>query len=141
MAPQSVVNDLKWWEERYVALTAKLGDVARQLAFAGIAGIWVVGNVESSGPELPPTLVLAAFLFLLGLATDLIHAVVAVMDAEHVATKLREGDRSVLNPERFSVWLRFLDKAPRVLFWCKLVAIGTGYLPLLSHVARVLSIR
>lgn len=65
------------YRDSYYEFTDKASNVARQLAFAGIAFIWIFRN-ETVGPiAIPKQLVLPAMLLVGGLAADLLHYVVA----------------------------------------------------------------
>lgn len=46
---------LKKIQEQYYLQTTRASDVARQLAFAGIAAIWVFKTDSSTGPPCQPT--------------------------------------------------------------------------------------
>ena len=117
------------------AFREKAGDIARQLAFAGIAVVWLFKIDSPSGFVFPVGLVRAISLFVLTLITDL---------AEYVIGALiwQANPRSILRArtER-TVWARFIfaihtmsggsqelvARPVRWLFWLKIAFVGAGY--------------
>ncbi len=69
---------LKDAREEYYGYTGKLSDVNRQLAFAGIAVVWIFAAADKSGSiSLPENLVAPLACFVIALAADLLHYVSA----------------------------------------------------------------
>lgn len=61
--------------EAYYSNTGKLSDIVRQLAFAGIAIVWIFKTDVGGRPTVPPDLISAAILLVSGLTLDLLHYV------------------------------------------------------------------
>lgn len=72
--------------EKFHEFSTRLGDTSRAFAFAGIALIWVFKAQAPSGePILPLPLVIAAFLFIIALASDLLRLFIAAFSAQYHA--------------------------------------------------------
>jgi len=115
----------KNWER-----TGRASDVARQLSFAGIAGIWAM---REPGTLLSYSLRLAAALFILALALDFIqYAWSATFWSFWHRRKEKEGAAGELLFPRWFNW---------PADWCfypKLAAVLIGYAVLLSRVTATL---
>jgi hypothetical protein len=68
---------LSEYRQVYYELSGKASDVSRNLAFAGIAVIWLF-KVGDAAPRLPVNLMLPLVLFCVGLAFDLLQYVAGV---------------------------------------------------------------
>jgi hypothetical protein len=64
------LSDLKKDKDYF---TAKCSDINRQLAFAGIAVIWIFKSQNSEGLKIPSELILPILLFVISLFLDLLH--------------------------------------------------------------------
>ena len=116
----------------YYEASGKVSEISRQLAFAGIAVIWVlkVGNDSVSIPY-STELVIPLYCFVAALALDLM---------QYIYKTVAWG---VLN---YLCWKKYLDnnvdiKVPEkinwptnVFFWFKVITIGFGYLQLLFFI-------
>jgi hypothetical protein len=65
-------KDYQWFSD-------KASDLARHLAFAGIAVIWIFKTEGKQIPSIPAGLMLPLILFALALALDLLHYIVATI--------------------------------------------------------------
>jgi len=114
----------------FYTFSGKASDLCRQLAFAGIALIWVFKVNGAAGPSLPPALYWPSALIVSALAFDMAHYVVAsVIWRTFFRQKEREGvtenDESVSHSE----WL----EAPIwILFVIKILFVSSAYILLLS---------
>lgn len=61
------------YRQTYYEFSGKLSDVARHLAFAGIALVWLFRIQEDHVPKIPKELILPAITLALTLAFDLLH--------------------------------------------------------------------
>jgi hypothetical protein len=61
--------------EAYYFNTGKLSDIVRQLAFAGIALVWIFKADIAGRPTIPSDLMPATLLLMAGLTFDLLHYV------------------------------------------------------------------
>jgi len=68
---------LSEYRETYEYFSGKLSDVARQLAFAGIALVWLFKIDIKPVPKVPGELLLPLALIAIGLLCDLLHYIVA----------------------------------------------------------------
>ena len=68
---------LQEYRETFYTFSGKASDLNRQLAFAGIATIWLFKRDVSGTPTLPHELYLPTFLLILSLAFDMLHYCVA----------------------------------------------------------------
>ena len=116
----------------YADFTAKASDVARQLAFAGIAIVWIFRQQAGDKPVLPTELLLPAALFAVTLAFDLLQYIAASISWGLLTWKWRcnwyrdrdklgiEGDRDYLIPKGI--------KTPQLFFFvAKLTTVLTAY--------------
>jgi hypothetical protein len=69
--------DLADVQNTYEVASAKASDIARQLAFAGVAIVWLFSGTTSTDDQLRVTgrLLAAGFFLVIALALDLLHAV------------------------------------------------------------------
>jgi hypothetical protein len=117
---------LEGYDKDYYALSAKAGDVARQLALAGIAVVWLF-KVDSGGVvTLPKVLVLPTFAFAISLAMDLMHYLVATVTWGSFALYQRKINKKadadeIVDPPGFFNW-------PAIVFFtAKSLAVLVGY--------------
>ena len=108
--------------ESYYWYTAEASRVARQLAYAGIALIWIFKSGDATDFSLPYELVLAGFLLALSLLLDFFQYVWASA-AWGALGRLREKAKRTefLAP----AWINWPTDA---LFWLKLMSVGIGFL-------------
>lgn len=119
--------------DHYYTFSGKVSDVARQLCFAGIAVIWIFAVGDSvSGFSLPAELIWPLTFFILGLAFDLLHYLIAaaswgifhrVKEKQHIGEDTDFGAPAYIN------------YAPLTFFWGKAIATLVGYGQLLSAIA------
>jgi hypothetical protein len=119
------VNIDQAWDEFYF-WSGKASDISRQLAFAGIALIWIFKTGPTS-LELPPQLVLAAAALILCLFFDLLQYLANVIIwAFYVPLREREfrvAGKPHTDDFEHSKWI----SAPGWLFFClKMLALGVG---------------
>lgn len=122
---------LKDYRETYYEFSGRTSDIARNLAFAGIALIWVFRVEVGSASVVPPDLILPALMFTLALAADLMHYVLATLiwGTYHRYLEIRRGvecEESLTAP-RFMTWPQ------NAFFVLKIVLVVMGYIALSSH--------
>lgn len=112
----------------YDYFSGKASDIARQLAFAGIAIIWVFKTDQAGRYVVPSELFLPGTLIVLGLALDFLHYIVAtaiwgiynrIKEKQHVGE-----DEDFKAPPIFN-WPAL------IFFWAKVAAIAAAYFFLL----------
>lgn len=117
--------------EHYATQAAKLSDVARALALAGLAVVWIFRN--ESG-QIPLLLFVPAGLFVLALAADLAQYMIAAWNWQTQANLVRRSaeDDEHKVPASANRWPERLHliKAPLVL---------GGFFVLIAHVALSLA--
>jgi len=118
----------------YYELSGKASDVSRQLAFAGIALIWIFH--ETSAPiAIPKPLIWPAALFICGLGFDLLQyatgALIWGAFQRYHEKRLGPDSKKALSAPPWLNW-------PGIFFWSKLALVLAGYGLLLSYVLSVL---
>jgi len=128
---------LEEYRNAYYELTGKASDNARQLAFAGIAVIWVFkSNAAGPGiPLIPKELIWAGLCFCFALGADLLHyaysgAAWGIWARKQERKGLGQEDR-VLAPK----WINWITL---VFFWGKIIAVAAGYGFVTRFVAKLL---
>lgn len=121
---------LSEYRKDYYQLSATASDVARQLAFAGIALIWIFKTGEiNKDLTIPGPLIYAAFYFALALAADLSHYIIAaaIWGIFH-RIKEKELMKQGLNTETADfTHSSKLNWPTNLLFWSKVLLVIIGY--------------
>src|SRR5688572_22594272 len=122
------MSTLADYREAYYTHSGKASDVARQLAFAGIAVIWVLRVQDESTIPLPAALLLPLLLLALSLAADLLQYVSATISwgSFHRYHEKREGHETA-EQIRAPRWLNWPGLA---FFTIKLLLVSAAYLAL-----------
>jgi hypothetical protein len=111
---------------RYSAASAKASEVGRQLAFAGIAIVWLFSGGEtndSGGLDIPPDLLRPGLFLVLTLGFDFLHATYAAGAWGAFGRVLeRRGRTDHIELPRWIHWPSLF------FFWTKLACLGLGYL-------------
>jgi hypothetical protein len=127
---------LSGYRDAYYELSGKASDVARQLAFAGIALIWIFHRESGNPVNIPQQLILPAALLICGLAFDLLQYVSGslIWGAFHRHYEKQLGvdsKRNISAPPYFN-W-------PHIFFfWSKFVFVLLGYFLLLKYILSML---
>jgi hypothetical protein len=116
----------------YYELSGKASDVARQLAFAGIALIWIFHPAGPDPVALPHPLLLPAGCFVLGLGFDLLQYAMGSLIwgafHRHWEQRLGPGSKRSLSAPAYLNW-------PGIcLFWSKLALVLLGYGLLFAYI-------
>lgn len=114
--------------EEYYERTTTASNLARQLAFAGIAIVWIFRTTGANGPALPDALLLPALLLALALAVDLSQYIYAAA-AWGWFHRRKELSGAALD-EEVGQAPRWINWPTNFLFVAKviLVAVAYGYL-------------
>jgi hypothetical protein len=120
------------WDE-YRARTARLSDVSRQLAFAGIALLWLFSN-GAEAPKgvvhLPGRLHAPALALIVALILDLLHPIYSIIGVRHYTRKAEKDRKAEFDlPGWFPL-------PAELLFAAKVVAVGVAYVWLFVSVGR-----
>jgi hypothetical protein len=142
--------------EIYFARSAKASDLARQLALAGLAVIWIFKTDTAGAFAVPHELSLPAFLMMLTLGADLMQFACAALlwggfnrykERELAATlkRLRAAGKTadeagVALNEKWGPAQEFtappaMNYPAIFFFWGKLVVVGIGYANLIQFLA------
>lgn len=119
--------------EQYDQATEKLSEISRNLAFVGIATVWLFSGATADAAELvfPALLLWAAGLFVGSLTLDALHAVANVLALWFKGVRHPDGKNQGWDDEA-----RFPDRvviASEVLTVLKGVLVGGGFVFLLLH--------
>ena len=118
-------------------LTAKLSDVTRQAAYAGLAVIWIFKTGDAATYHLDRSLIWTGVLLALALAFDLAqyacNAALRWFNARQ-EEKIRGVDykgKDITLPKR-------VNRLPYALFALKVALVAAGYAVLIGYLLRVL---
>lgn len=112
----------------YQELSARASDVSRQLAFAGIAVIWIFRVQSAAGDRLTTDLLLPLILFVSALVLDLMQYIIATLTwgwfhRHHEKKKKKDGVTADVDVKAS----KYLNYAPLILFWLKMFAVALAY--------------
>jgi hypothetical protein len=109
----------------YSSYNKSVNEITRQIAYAGIAIIWVFRVTASNQIHVPKGLFIAGFFIGLALFLDYLQYIVGSMIYERFGTrmekKIKTDDEEFQEPEEL---LRPMD----ALFYAKIVAVLAGYI-------------
>lgn len=134
------MNRLSWYIAKYEEFSGKLSDVNRNLAFAGIAVVWVFKQNGSGGPVIPLDLLLPLQLFVYALTFDLLHYVSATIawgcfqKYHDIKTRDLQGDPQIDSHESYLNW------APFTFFVLKIAALVLAYYLLMIRLPFMLCV-
>ena len=121
-------------EEAYEDRSKQASDLCRQLAFAGIALIWVFRIERGASKTLDPGLVWPAIFIVCTLALDFLHYVSAtLLWGAHRRVWEKRFLRDEPIPTEAPRWINWPAIA---FFWLKIGAIAVAYYGILSYLIR-----
>lgn len=120
------------FKEAYQELSGKASDVARQLAFAGIAVVWIFKINDETCIKLPKGLLYPTLLFCFALACDLLQYYIAasiwgIFHRYHEKKALESGEESELYAP---AWF---NRPALTLFALKGIAVIISYIMLITY--------
>jgi hypothetical protein len=125
------------YREDFYTHSGKASDVSRQLAFAGIAVIWIFKTDRAGTFAIPRELLIPSVLIVLALGLDLLQYCVATVTWRVYYRRLENADvheDAVLDQHSIH-W-----EAPiYVIFWLKLLCVFSAYILILKYFLRALS--
>jgi hypothetical protein len=131
------VNSLKEARDCYYETSGKASEISRQLAFAGIAVIWIFKNGPDGNPTIPNDLILAAALFVLALALDFTHYVVkALIWGVYSRYKEKSLQKQGIPLDSDFDFPRAINWPSLVLFWLKIITLLVGQTVLFTYLAH-----
>lgn len=121
------------YKDTYYELSASASSVSRQIAFAGIAFIWVFKKDSPLGISLPSELLWPALFLLIGLTADLLQYISAsviwgVFHRTHESRGCKPDD-SLSAPIS-------LNWPALFFFWSKLIFIALGNITIAAYAAN-----
>lgn len=118
-------SKLSEFKEDYYFFTGKLSDINRQIAFAGIALIWVFKKGENTDFQIDSALILPAILIVCALAVDMFQYIYQSIVWANFYTKknrkYKSEEKKIKSPEYLNIpaWILFGLKVSLVLisYW------------------------
>lgn len=121
----------------YYESSGKAGELTRQLAFAGIAVVWIFKNGPDGAPTIPNDLILAVAAFVLALALDFMHYVVkALIWGGYSHYKERALKAAGISLEADFEFPEYINWPAIALFWLKIVTLLVGQWVLFVYLAH-----
>lgn len=118
------------WDQKNFA-TGKASDIARQLAFAGIAVIWLFKTSDATKP-VPADYLWPLWLFLVALLFDLIQYLYAGI-AWSAFSYIRDGQHGSAGSTEIADASGWLDVPTWIFFGLKMAFMTAGYIALLTN--------
>lgn len=125
-----------WDDVREV--TAKLSDVSRQAAYAGLAVVWIFKTGDASRYHLARSLIWAGALFALTLAFDIAQYAYAAV-AKWRNARREEALRGIGYKGKDIMLPKEIHYVPYALFALKVATVVLGYVIVLDYLFRVLT--
>ncbi len=125
---------LQQYREAYYEHSGKASDSARNLAFAGIAIVWLFRAGSGLDSPLPNPLLLPILLFAATLALDLLHYLVASVTWSvfcRIKEKKEIPEEAELDAPPQLNW------APLFLFYLKIASVMSGYALMIHFLSKV----
>ena len=119
----------------FYALSGKASDISRQLAFAGIAVVWIFKQQGNSVVSVPEGLLVPALLFVIALALDLLQYVVASITWGRfliLAERTDPEDDKVLEASSYA------NVPANILFMFKIASVLLGYFLVIRYFLEIL---
>lgn len=124
---------LSEYRKTYYELSAKASDVSRQLAFAGIAIIWIFKLDSKPIPIIPQSFLLPTILLACALACDLLHYIVGTFIWGNFQwRKEKEKKDGETDPDLIAP--RYLNQPILVLFSLKLFFVTVAYYFIIKYI-------
>lgn len=118
--------------ENYDYFSQKTSEIVRQLGFAGIALVWVFKTDVGGRQIVPPELLPAARLIVIGLGLDLLHYVTGTL-IWGIYNGIKE--RAGTTEETKFLAPRPINWATLFFFWAKVIVIVIAYIYILDFIA------
>ena len=120
--------NLSDFRQAYYDYSAKASDIARKLAFAGIAIVWIFRTGGAATAEVPRGLLPPLLSFAASLALDLLHNLAGTA-VWGVFCRLKE--RQGIGPEDELDAPAWVNWGTNLLFYAKITSVAGGYLVLI----------
>jgi hypothetical protein len=119
-------------------LTAKLSDVSRQAAYAGLAVVWIFKTGDPSRYHLARSLLWAGALFALALGFDVAQYAYAAVH-KWINARHEETVRGVNYKGKDITLPKTILYVPYALFALKVATVAVGFVIMLSYLFQVLA--
>ena len=122
------------FRESYYDYTAKASDVARKLAFAGIAIVWIFRTGNGKDSSVPGPLLLPILLFAVTLGLDLLHYVCGSV-TWGIFCRIKEKEPPPANDDWDApAWLNW---GTNLLFYAKIASVVAGYVAMTAFLWKL----
>jgi hypothetical protein len=127
---------LSQYRETYYFFSGKTSDISRQLAFAGIALVWIFKQ-EKQTPVIPDSLILPSILLVFSLAADLLQYFIAsstwgIFQRYHETKLIKKTDDPDLTTPRYFNWPML------TLYLLKILSVIIAYIFIIKFLASKL---
>lgn len=124
---------LSEYKKDYYFFSGKVSDLTRQMAFAGLAIIWVFKSSIGDKISIEKELFLPAILFVLSLSFDICQYIYQTIAwnwffEKHEKAKVKEDD-DILAP-------RWMNYPSNVFFWLKVFALLSAYVIIIRYLSE-----
>jgi hypothetical protein len=127
---------LQGYRDDFYTFSGKASDISRQLAFAGIAIIWIFKKDQPGAITIPRELVFPGLFIVLALSFDLLQYCVA-----SVIWRIfyRSKEKAYVSEDvelEHSIWL---EVPIYIIFWAKIICVFAAYYFIFEYLIRVLT--
>lgn len=116
----------KAWANRDL-FSGKASEITRQLAFSGIAALWLFKSTAPAAPQIPGDLVLPLFMFVLALALDFLQYIAGSLEWQIFARRQEKKHDATDEDDDIDESPNWLNRPHEFFFWTKLIALLGGY--------------
>jgi|RhiMetdeSRZDD1v2_1073273.scaffolds.fasta_scaffold195909_4 hypothetical protein len=127
---------LKDYRATFYEFTGKASDISRQLAFAGIALIWIFKSERTGSFAIPQDLVRPGILIIASLALDLVQYCIASVTWFFF---YRTKELAYIGEDEDLTHSPLLEVPMHMIFWGKIGCILTAYYMLFRYLLKVLT--
>jgi hypothetical protein len=121
---------LQDYRETFYTFSGKASDLNRQLAFAGIAIIWLFKKDNLSGLSIPRELLWPGVLIVLSLALDMLHYVVGSVIWRYF---YRSQEKAGVNEDKVLTHETYLEWPIYFFFSAKIIIVLAAYVLLVNY--------
>jgi hypothetical protein len=129
---------LQGYREAFYTFSGKASDLNRQLAFAGIAIIWLFKKEPVSGLTVPRELVFPGLLIVSSLAVDMLQYTIASVLWRWFYRSKEKLNISEEKDIKHGVWW---ERPIWIAFWLKIILVLSAYGFLIEYLWSVISFR
>jgi len=126
---------LKEYRADFYTFTGKASDISRQLAFAGIALIWIFKSEQTGSFAVPRDLLWPGILIIIALAVDLLQYCIAAV-IWYFFYRIKEN--AYIGEEEELSHSSWLEVPIIILFWTKVGCVLVAYYFLFAYLLKAL---